>query len=98
MMTRILFVAMLVAALAESPLPQSRTTDATLFPPSTVVYAELSDPLDLIYTTIFAVLRKIKALPPYKMAIQTPPYRANLSRRHGRGTIEHAFAQRRLRL
>ncbi len=79
MMTRILFVAMLVAtplASAESPLPQSRTTDATLFPPSTVVYAELSDPLDLISTIFDHPLReKIEALPPYKMAIQTPPYK-----------------------
>lgn len=88
-MMRILFGLMLVAnplAWAESPLPDADSTDAKLFPPSTVAYAELSNPVELISTVFDHPLReKIESLPPYKMAIQTPPYRQFL---RGRTTVE----------
>ncbi len=51
-------------------------SSARLFPPSTVVYAELADPSELVSTIFDHPLRKkIESLPPYKMAVQTPDYR-----------------------
>ena len=88
-MMRILFVALLVAtrlASAQSPVQSADGTAAELFPPSTVVYAELSNPLELISTIFDHPLReKIESLSPYQMALETPQYKQFLA---GRAMVE----------
>ncbi len=57
-------------SIAENP-----SSSASLFPASTIVYAELHDPDDLVTTIFDHPLRKrIEALPPYKMATETPDF------------------------
>lgn len=76
-MMRILFVGLLLvnSLAADSPLTAAESTDARLFPTSTVVYAELASPVELISTVLDHPLRqKIESLPAYKMAIETPGY------------------------
>jgi hypothetical protein len=78
-MLRILCVSLLFAiplVSAQTPPAESDGSAAQLFPPSTVVYAELSNPVDLISTIFDHPLReRIEALAPYQMAIETPPYK-----------------------
>lgn len=51
-------------------------SSAALFPPTTVVFAELGSPAKLVTTIFDHPLRKrIEALEPYKMAVQTAGYR-----------------------
>lgn len=65
---------------------ESSATDASLFPPTTVVYAEIADPVKLISTIFDHPLReKIESLPVYQMAIQTPGYQQFLM---GRTMVE----------
>ncbi|MCG8649077.1 MAG: hypothetical protein MI861_04555 [Pirellulales bacterium] len=52
------------------------SSPAKLFPASTIVYAELNDPEQLVATIFDHPLRaKIESLEPYRMATQTPAYR-----------------------
>ena len=57
-------------------------TASTLFPETTVLYAEIANPPDLISTIFDHPLReKIEALEPFKMATKTDGYRAFLTGR-----------------
>jgi hypothetical protein len=64
-------------------------SSARFFPPSTVLYAELSDPGQLVATIFDHPLRaRIESLEPYKMAVQTPDYRRFVT---GRVFVESHF-------
>ena len=57
-------------------------TAASLFPETTVLYAEIANPSDLISTIFDHPLReKIEAIEPYRMATKTEAYRAFLTGR-----------------
>lgn len=67
------------------------SSSARLFPPSTLAYAELSDPSDLVSTIFDHPLRKrIESMEPYKMAIKSPEYRRF---QFGRVFLEGHFAK-----
>ena len=76
-MSRFVFLA--VATLPVLAAGTSRAQDqpaAELFPPSTILYAELAEPDELVATIFDHPLRKrIEALEPYQLATQTPDYR-----------------------
>ena len=56
--------------------PESLVNSAHLFPSTTIAYAELSAPNELIATIVDHPLRdKIEALPAYQQAIETPQYK-----------------------
>jgi hypothetical protein len=89
-MLRSLSVCLLISAPLAAASAQSSDSEsdaaARLFPPTTVAYAELSDPVDLISTLFDHPLREqIESLAPYQMAIETPPYKQFLV---GRSMIE----------
>ncbi len=73
-MIRILSTGVLVCLLVGPAVGDD--SSAQFFPPSTVVYAELDDPSELVATIFDHPLRaRIESLEPYKMAVQTPDYR-----------------------
>ncbi len=69
-------LALFTFSVAQADRSGAEESSARLFPPSTVAYAELVDPDQLVSTLFDHPLReKIESLKPYQMAIQTPDYR-----------------------
>ncbi|NNE00107.1 MAG: hypothetical protein HKN47_22535 [Pirellulaceae bacterium] len=69
------------AAVVPAQAPATRAV-VDLLPPTTVLYAELTDPAALLSIVVDHPLRaKIEALPPYQQAIQTPQYKQMLQGR-----------------
>ncbi len=72
--------------LAASPSAVPAAEDVAILPPSTVFYAELTDPVALLSLVLDHPLRaKIEALPPYQTALQSPAYKRFL---FGRAMVE----------
>ena len=60
--------------------------DASLFPPTTYLYAELSDPVELISTILdHPLVDEVVAMEPYQLATQSPQYQQFLA---GREMVE----------
>lgn len=81
-----LFVVIVLAVAGSSVSYDALAGDASLFPPTTYLYAELSKPVELI-STLFdhPLVDEIVALPPYQLATQSPQYQQFLA---GRGMVE----------
>ncbi len=77
----LLLYCLCLAAVAGAADAADRTA-ASLFPETTVLYAEIANPSDLISTIFDHPLReKIEAIEPYRMATKTEAYRAFLTGR-----------------